>query len=136
VLEEELVPRRGSGSGGGAEGGGGGGEGGAEEVELERGQAGEEAATRGGGAGHRHGRPMEAATRGGLALGMERENRRERFGEEEEEDDMWGPRVSDRGDEVYVFVYACSWAQAVSIRIQWHFCGKRRIIMACFKIGE
>jgi len=40
---------------------------------------------------------------------MERENRRERFGEEEEEDDMWDPRVSDREDEVYVFIYACSW---------------------------
>ena len=109
ALEEELVPWRGSGSGGGAEGGGGGGEGGAEEAEPERGWTGEEeAATHGGGAGHRHGRPAEAATHGGLALGMERENRRERFGEEEEEDDMWGLRVSDRGDEVYVFVYACS----------------------------
>ena len=81
-------------------------------------------------------RPTEAATRGGLALGMERENQRERFGEEEEEDDMWGPRVSDRGDEVYVFVYACSWAQTVSIRIQWHFCENRRIIIACFQIDE
>ena len=43
-----------------------------------------------------------------MALGMERESERERFGEEEEEDDMWGPRVSDRGDEVYVFVYAAA----------------------------
>ena len=60
ALEEELVPRRGSGSGGGAEGGGGGGEGGAEEAEPERGRAGEE----------------EAATRGDLALRMEREIQR------------------------------------------------------------
>ena len=65
-----------------------------------------------------------------------RENRRERFGEEEEEDDMWDPRVSDKGDEVYVFIYVCSWAQAVSICILWHFCVKRRIVMACFQRGE
>ena len=62
----------------------------------------------------------------------ERENRRERFGEEEEEDDMWDPRVSDREDELYVFIYACGWAQAVSIRIQWHFYVRRRIVIAHF----
>jgi len=67
---------------------------------------------------------------------MERENRRERFGEEDEEDDTWDPRVSDREDEIYVFIYVCSWAQAVSIRIQWHFCENRRIIIACFQIDE
>ena len=41
--------------------------------------------------------------------------------------------TGERGcDEVYVFVYACSWAQVVSIRIMWHICRKRKIIMACF----
>ena len=50
-------------------------------------------------------------------VGMERERAGERRGEEED-DDMWGPRVSDRGDEVYVFVYACSWVQVVFIRIE------------------
>ena len=39
-------------------------------------------------------------------------------------------------NEVYVFIYACSWAQIISILIKWHFCGKRRIVMVCFKILE
>ena len=51
-----------------------------------------------------------------------------------------GPRVlvtGERGyDEVYVFIYACSWAQVMSKRILWHICGKQKIVMACFKIGE
>ena len=51
-----------------------------------------------------------------------------------------GARVSVRGERgcnvVYVFIYACSWAQVVSIRILWHFRRKRRILMACFKIDE
>ena len=62
-----------------------------------------------------------------------------RRGEEKEEDDRWGHVLvtGERGwDEVYVFVYACSWVQDVSIRIMWHICGKRRIVIACFKIGE
>jgi len=57
----------------------------------------------------------------------------------------YGARVSvtwERGcDEVYVFVYACSWAQSVSIRILWHICvtknyngmlQNRRIVMVFF----
>jgi hypothetical protein len=45
--------------------------------------------------------------------------------------------IGERGcNEVYVFVYACSWGQVVSIRILWHSCGKQRIVMVCFKIGE
>ena len=59
--------------------------------------------------------------------------------QEEEGDDIWGPRVSDRErgyNEIYVFVYACSWAQIISIRIMWHSREKRKIIMTCFKIGE
>jgi hypothetical protein len=51
-----------------------------------------------------------------------------------------GSRVSLRGDlkydEMYVFVYACSWAQVVFIRIPWHIRGKSRIVMANFKIRE
>jgi hypothetical protein len=62
-----------------------------------------------------------------------------RWQEEEEEDKNWGPHVSDwerSCNEIYVFIYGFSWAQVVSIRIVWHFCGKRRIIMVCFKIGN
>ena len=45
--------------------------------------------------------------------------------------------IEERGyNEVYVFIYACSWAQIISILIKWHFCGKRRIVMVCFKIRE
>jgi hypothetical protein len=45
--------------------------------------------------------------------------------------------IGERGcNEVYIFVYACSWAQVVSIRIMWHSCGKRRIVMVRFKIGK
>ena len=106
ALEEELVPRRGSGSGGRAEGGGGGGEGGPEEAEPERGRAGEEeAATGGGGAGHRHGRPVEAATRGGLALGMERENQRERDSEKRRKKMTYGACVSVTGEMKYTSSY-------------------------------
>jgi len=51
-----------------------------------------------------------------------------------------GARTSvteERGcNEVYVLIYACSWAQVISIRIKWHFCGKPRIAMVCFKIRE
>jgi hypothetical protein len=38
--------------------------------------------------------------------------------------------------KVYVFAYACSWAQDVSIRLLWHFCGKQKIAVVYFKIGE
>ena len=37
---------------------------------------------------------------------------------------------------IYVFVYTCSWAQVVFIRIPWHFCEKRKIVMVCFEIDE
>ena len=37
---------------------------------------------------------------------------------------------------IYVFVYTCSWAQVVFIRILWYFCEKRKIIMVCFEIDE
>jgi len=43
-----------------------------------------------------------------LAVAVAASGWRERGGEEGEEDDMWGPRVSDRGDEVYVFVYVAA----------------------------
>ena len=86
--------------------GGGGGEGGAEEAKPERGRAGEEeAATRGGGAGHRHGRPVEAATRGGLALGLERENQRERDSEKRRKKITCGARVSVTGEMKYTSSY-------------------------------
>ena len=64
---------------------------------------------------------------------MENENRRKK-------NMTSGARMSvieERGcNEVYVFIYACSWAQVISIRIKWHFCGKPRIIMVRFKIRE
>jgi len=37
---------------------------------------------------------------------------------------------------IYVFIYTCSWAQVVSIRILCHFCEKRKIVMVCFEIDE
>jgi hypothetical protein len=55
-----------------------------------------------------------------------------RWREEEEEDDMWGARESVIGERafnaIYVFIYTCSWAQVVSIRIPCHFCEKRKIV--------
>jgi hypothetical protein len=39
-------------------------------------------------------------------------------------------------NEIYVFVYACSWARLVFIRISWHIWGKLKIVMANFKIRE
>jgi hypothetical protein len=51
-----------------------------------------------------------------------------------------GSRVSLRGEpkynEMYVFVYTCSWAPVVFIHIPWHIRGKSRIAMANFKIRE
>ena len=45
--------------------------------------------------------------------------------------------IEKRGyNEVYVFIYACSWVQVISVRIKWYFCGKPRIVMVCFKIRE
>ena len=45
--------------------------------------------------------------------------------------------IEERGcNEVYVFIYACSWAQVIFIRIKWHFCGKPKIVMVRFKIRE
>ena len=43
---------------------------------------------------------------------------------------MWDPHTSDRErgyNAVYVFVYAYSWAQVVSIRILWHFLGNKEL---------
>jgi hypothetical protein len=51
-----------------------------------------------------------------------------------------GSHVSVRGEpkynEMYVFVYTCSWVRVVFIRIPWHIRGKSRIVMANFKIRE
>jgi hypothetical protein len=58
-------------------------------------------------------------------------------GEGEDDNGARASVIGERGcNEVYVFVYACSWGQVVSIRILWHSCGKQRIVMVCFKIGE
>ena len=37
---------------------------------------------------------------------------------------------------IYVFIYTCSWAQVVFIRIPCHFCEKRKIVMVCFERDE
>jgi hypothetical protein len=47
-----------------------------------------------------------------------------------------GPACHWEENEIYVFVYACSWAWLVFIRILWHFWGKLKIVMANFKIRE
>jgi hypothetical protein len=45
-------------------------------------------------------------------------------------------RIEWKYDEMYVFVYACSWAQVVFIRIPLHIRGKSRIVMVNFKIRD
>ena len=51
-----------------------------------------------------------------------------------------GARESVIGERVfnaiYVFIYTCSWAHVVFIRIPCHFCEKRKIVMVCFEIDE
>ena len=78
--------------------------------------------------------PRAAACRGwrlavNMTQQMENEKRRKK-------DMTSGARMSvieGRGcNEVYVFIYACSWAQVIS----WHFCEKPRIVMVHFKIRK
>jgi hypothetical protein len=45
-------------------------------------------------------------------------------------------RVERKYNEMYVFVYACSWARVVFISIMWHIRGESRIVIANFKIRE
>jgi len=51
-----------------------------------------------------------------------------------------GARESVIGERVfnaiYVFIYTCSWAHVVFIRILCHFCEKRKIVMVYFEIDE
>jgi len=51
-----------------------------------------------------------------------------------------GARESVIGERVfnaiYVFIYTCSWAHVVFIRIPCHFCEKQKIVMVCFEIDE
>ena len=51
-----------------------------------------------------------------------------------------GARESVIGERVfnaiYIFIYTCSWAHVVFIRIPCHFYEKRKIIMVCFEIDE
>jgi hypothetical protein len=59
---------------------------------------------------------------------------------EEEEDADIGARMSLRGErkynEMYVFIYTCSWARVFFICIVWHIGEKSKIAMTNFRIHE
>ena len=45
--------------------------------------------------------------------------------------------IGEKGfNTTYVFIYTCSWAQVIPIRVVCHFCEKQKIVMVCSKIDE